>query len=153
MKPRQSAAPFTRLEMPASAQPLALSDTDNGSNATSRISRHLPALAICGVLLALSACSTRYVPNIIQPYRPDIQQGNVIIESTLAQLKPGMSQEQVRFLLGSPLLVDPFHNDRWDYVFRYQKGNGPTENSRVTIHFKDNLYTHYSGQPMPDVRR
>jgi outer membrane protein assembly factor BamE len=104
-------------------------------------------------LLLLSACSSNYVPALVKPYRPDIQQGNVVIESTLAQLKPGMSQEQVKFILGSPLLVDPFHPNRWDYVFRYQTGAGNVETNRITINFKDNAYTDYSGTPMPDSKR
>lgn len=102
--------------------------------------------------LGLSACNN-YVPNLIVPYRPDIQQGNVVIESNLAQLKPGMSQEQVRFILGSPLLIDPFHPDRWDYVFRYQRGTGEVETSRITLKFKDGLYAGYSGDALPDNRR
>lgn len=111
--------------------------------------RHTAAvLAVC----VLAACNN-YVPNLIVPYRPDIQQGNVLIESTLTQLKPGMSQEQVKFILGSPLLVDPFHADRWDYVFRLKKGNGLVETNRITINFKDGLYTGYTGTPMSDDRR
>jgi outer membrane protein assembly factor BamE len=103
--------------------------------------------------LLLGACSSNYVPALVKPYRPDIQQGNVVIESTLAQLKPGMSQEQVKFILGSPLLVDPFHPNRWDYVFRYQTGEGVVETSRITINFKDNIYSDYSGKAMPDSKR
>jgi outer membrane protein assembly factor BamE len=103
-------------------------------------------------LSVMAACGG-YVPNIIAPYRPDIQQGNVIIESALNQLKPGMSQEQVRFILGSPLLLDPFHADRWDYVYRYQTGKGQVENSRITIVFKDGIFTETVGKPMPDSKR
>jgi outer membrane protein assembly factor BamE len=109
------------------------------------------ALLLVSATALLPACN--YVPALVTPYRPDIQQGNVVIESTLAQLKPGMSQEQVKFILGSPLLVDPFHADRWDYVFRYQAGNGRIETNRLTVMFKDKLYTGYTGGPMPDSKR
>lgn len=112
----------------------------------------LTRLILVAGLCALQACGG-YVPNIISPYRPDIQQGNVVIESTLNQLKPGMSQEQVRFILGSPLLLDPFHPNRWDYVYRYQTGQGQVENSRITIVFKDGVFTEYVGKPMPDSKR
>ncbi len=118
------------------------------SKTVSVLSRAVLVASLC----ALQACGG-YVPNIIAPYRPDIQQGNVVIESTLNQLKPGMSQEQVRFILGSPLLVDPFHADRWDYIYRYQTGKGQIENSRITIVFKDGLYTEHVGKPMPDIKR
>lgn len=63
----------------------------------------------------LTACSFR-------PYRIDIQQGNVVTAEQFAQLKVGMTQEQVRFLLGTPMLVDIFHQTRWDYHYRMDKG-------------------------------
>ncbi len=58
------------------------------------------------------------------PYRPDIQQGNFVSEEMLAQLKVGMTRDQVRFVLGTSLLTDIFHADRWDYPFRLARGSG-----------------------------
>ena len=69
------------------------------------------------------------------PYRPDIQQGNFISEEMLAQLKVGMTRDQVRFILGTSLLTDIFHADRWDYPFRLARGNGETTSSRVIVFF------------------
>jgi outer membrane protein assembly factor BamE len=69
------------------------------------------------------------------PYRPDIQQGNFVSQEMLAQLKPGMSKEQVKFLLGTPLMADPFHAQRWDYPFRLAKGNGELTTSTVVVYF------------------
>lgn len=63
----------------------------------------------------------------------------------VAQLKTGMTQDQVIFLLGSPLLNDLFHAERWDYAFRLQKGNGEVTTSRVTVFFKDNVVSHFEG--------
>ena len=63
--------------------------------------------------------------------------------------KEGMTREQVRFILGTPLLTDPFHGDRWDYAFRMQKGNGDVISSRVTIFFKGNLLDHFDGSVLP----
>ena len=63
----------------------------------------------------------------------------------VAQLKEGMTQDQVIFLLGTPLLTDVFHADRWDYAFRMQKGNGEITSSRVTVHFKDKLVSSFEG--------
>lgn len=70
-----------------------------------------------------------------QPHRIDIQQGNRIKPETLAQLKPGMTRSQVIFLLGTPLLQDPFHKDRWDYIYYLKPGNKEVRQSRVTLYF------------------
>jgi outer membrane protein assembly factor BamE len=80
-----------------------------------------------------------------RPYRPDIQQGNFISQEMVAQLKEGMTQDQVIFLLGTPLLNDVFHADRWDYAFRMQKGDGQITTSRVTVFFKDKRVTSFEG--------
>ncbi|MNN53308.1 Outer membrane protein assembly factor BamE precursor [compost metagenome] len=82
---------------------------------------------------------------IFSPYRPDIQQGNFVSQEMVAQLREGMTQEQVIFLLGTPLLTDVFHAERWDYAFRMQKGNGEITSSRVTVHFKDKLVSSFEG--------
>lgn len=86
---------------------------------------------------------------IFRPYRPDIQQGNFVSQEMVAQLKPGMTQDQVIFLLGTPLLTDVFHADRWDYAFRLQKGNGEITTSRVTVFFKDKLVSSFEGGDLP----
>lgn len=86
---------------------------------------------------------------IFRPYRPDIQQGNFVSQEMVAQLKEGMTQDQVIFLLGTPLLNDVFHADRWDYAFRLQKGNGEITTSRVTVFFQDNLVSHFEGGDLP----
>lgn len=80
---------------------------------------------------ALSACS-------LKPYRIDIQQGNVVTAEQVAQLKEGMTRDQVRYLLGTPLLVDVFHADRWDYPYRFQKGDtGELTAVNVAVYFGD----------------
>lgn len=86
---------------------------------------------------------------IFRPYRPDIQQGNFVSQEMVAQLKAGMTQDQVVFLLGTPLLTDVFHSDRWDYSFRLQKGNGELTTSRVTVFFKDKLVSSFEGGDLP----
>jgi len=83
------------------------------------------------------------------PYRPDIQQGNFVSEEMLALLKVGMTQEQVRFIFGTPLLTDPFHATRWDYPFRLAKGNGELTTSRVIVFFKDGKVDHFEGGNLP----
>jgi outer membrane protein assembly factor BamE len=79
------------------------------------------------------------------PYRPDIQQGNFVTQEMVAQLKEGMTPEQVTFLLGTPLLNDVFHGQRWDYPFRMQKGNGEITTSHVTVYFENNRVSRIEG--------
>jgi outer membrane protein assembly factor BamE len=87
------------------------------------------------------------------PYRPDIQQGNFVSKEMLAQLKPGMTRDQVKFILGTPLLTDIFHADRWDYPFYLARGNGELTTSRVSIFFKDNKVDHFDGGNLPTERQ
>lgn len=69
-------------------------------------------------------------------YRIDIQQGNVVSQEAVAQLRPGMTRDQVRFLLGTPLLQDVFHADRWDYVYRLDRRQASTvEEGRLAVFF------------------
>jgi outer membrane protein assembly factor BamE len=89
--------------------------------------------ALC--LASLAACGVR-IPGIT-PYKIDIQQGNFISQDLVAQLKPGMSKDQVRLALGTPLLTDVFHADRWDYVYWREAPDGKRESRRVAIFFAD----------------
>jgi len=79
------------------------------------------------------------VPRIpgITPYKPEIQQGNFVSQEMISQVKPGMSREQVRFILGTPLLTDIFHGDRWDYVYWREAENGKREERRVALFFTE----------------
>ena len=85
----------------------------------------------------------------ISPYRISIQQGNFISQEMVSQLKEGMTREQVRFLLGTALLTDMFHEDRWDYPFRMLKPNGEVISSRLAIFFKDNTVARFEGGNLP----
>ncbi len=67
-----------------------------------------------------------------------------------SKLKEGMTKEQVRFLMGVPLLTDMFHDGRWDYLFRLQKANGEVTTNKVTIFFKDNRVTRFESTNLPD---
>lgn len=90
------------------------------------------------VSLLLAGCGSWSNPiDKLSPYKIDIQQGNAITQEMLAKLKPGMTPSQVRFILGSPLVQDPFHPNRWDYVYRYMKAGKLTEQRRVTVVFED----------------
>ncbi|HEX7155742.1 MAG TPA: outer membrane protein assembly factor BamE, partial [Burkholderiaceae bacterium] len=77
------------------------------------------AAAALAAALSLCGCSTltAWTPGFLTPYRPDVQQGNIITKDMVDQLRPGMTRDQVRFMLGTPLLTDMFHQDRWDYTY------------------------------------
>ncbi len=90
------------------------------------------------LLILLSGCSSWSNPiDRIKPHKIDIPQGNALNQEMLDKLKPGMTQSQVRFILGTPLLIDPFHNNRWDYVHRLEKEGRLVENRRVTVVFEN----------------
>jgi outer membrane protein assembly factor BamE len=73
---------------------------------------------------------------VITPYRIDIVQGNVVTQGAAAAVKPGMTRAQVRDMLGSPLLTDPFHADRWDYVFTIRRQGTEPQRRSVVAHFE-----------------
>jgi outer membrane protein assembly factor BamE len=97
----------------------------------------------CGVLataLLLGGCeslqSSDNFLGVLTPYRLEVVQGNVITKELAALVKPGMSSAQVRDLLGTPLLSDIFHADRWDYVFTIQRQGAEPQLRRVVAWFK-----------------
>src|SRR5205823_7218126 len=89
---------------------------------------------------------------VFSPYRPDIQQGNFVTEEMLKQLKTGQTRDQVKFILGTPLLTDAFHANRWDYPFYLARGNGEITTSRVTVFFKDDKLGRIDGGNLPSER-
>ena len=105
-----------------------------------------PLLCLLLVLPTLGGCSA--VIDFLKPYRIDVRQGNFVTQESVSQLKPGMSRDQVRFLLGTPLLNDVFHTDRWDYVYRLQPGKGEAQERRLTVVFEDGKLVRLEG----DVR-
>src|SRR3989338_447095 len=90
------------------------------------------AMLIAVATLTLSACS---IPSLQFPgvYKIDIQQGNIITQEMIDQLRPGMTKRQVIFVMGAPVVRDPFDQDRWDYVYSYQPGGGIRGQERVTM--------------------
>jgi outer membrane protein assembly factor BamE len=86
-------------------------------------------LAVAVACLALASC-------FLKPHRMDVQQGNHIDPEAIAKLKPGMTRSQVRFLLGTPLLVDTFHPDRWDYLYIDRREGRLVQEHRLTVWFE-----------------
>lgn len=107
----------------------------------------LTSLTFVG-LLALAGCS---FPGV---YKIDVQQGNVVSQDMIDQLRPGMTRSQVRFIMGNPLLTDTFHANRWDYLYSIQPGGGKRLQERVSVIFNGNdQLAGLSGDFMPGVSR
>lgn len=102
-------------------------------------------------LLALGGCGS--VANWVTPYKVDILQGNVITREQVEALKPGMPREQVRDILGSPLLASVFHADRWDYVFTIRRQGAEPQLRRVVVRFDgETLKSIETGGDLPAER-
>ncbi len=105
-------------------------------------------VAVLGVSVLLAGC---HVGNL-SVYKIDVQQGNILTQDEVKQLHVGMTPDQVRFLLGSPLVVDTFHPERWDYVYTYRPGTYARElkipavpHRDVTLWFKDGKLARMDG--------
>ncbi len=97
----------------------------------------------------LASCSVEHIPGV---YRIDVQQGNVVTREMLMKLKPGMDKQQVRFILGSPLLVDTFQPDRWYYIYSFKPGNEHREQRTIITWFnREGKLSHISGQVKPSA--
>ncbi|MCW8945625.1 MAG: outer membrane protein assembly factor BamE [Sedimenticola sp.] len=113
---------------------------------------------VCGASLLATGCSSikeasNAIPDALNKlpliHRPDIQQGNVVSQESINKLKPGMSKSQVSYLLGTPMLVDVFHQDRWDYYYSMKQGNEERVQQRVALHFADDRLTRIEGDYRP----
>jgi outer membrane protein assembly factor BamE len=109
-----------------------------------------PALLIAASTLAGCTSGDRSQSGLFEPYRIAIPQGNYLNQQMLDQVREGMTREQVRLAIGTPLLSDPFHPDRWDYVFRFQYPNGDAEVRRVTIRFDGDNVSKIDAEKLPE---
>lgn len=97
--------------------------------------RHVSLLA---AIMLLSGC--------LSVYKLEIQQGNIVTQEMIDKLKPGLTRSQVRYVLGTPLVTDPFHQDRWDYYYYHRRSNEQTGESRhLTVIFKNDLLVTVQG--------
>ena len=103
------------------------------------------------VVLFLASCGSVGLSTVgFKPYRMEIQQGNFVSQEAVSQLKLGMSKDQVRFVLGTPLITDGFHADRWDYVFRRQRANSnELEQRKIAVLFEDGKLKRIEGDVTP----
>jgi outer membrane protein assembly factor BamE len=93
-------------------------------------------LRVIVMIFLLAGCKQVPMLPSLTPYKIDVQQGNYVNEEMVAKLKPGMTRAQVRFILGTPLVVDPFRTDRWDYVYLLKKGGAVMEQRRIAVIFE-----------------
>ena len=110
---------------------------NHDENTGSRRSRFAAGTAVLALIIAAgvsSGCETTRIPGV---YRIAIQQGNAVDQEMLDQLDIGMEQSKVRFIMGTPLLVDPFNQDRWDYIYSLRPGSGSEVRQRVSLYFDD----------------
>ncbi|MBI3382357.1 MAG: outer membrane protein assembly factor BamE [Aquabacterium sp.] len=106
----------------------------------------------------LSACSNLSLSKpetlfgLLEPYKVDVVQGNVVTQEIMAQIQPGLGRMQVKEILGTPLLADPFHTDRWDYVFTIRRQGVADQQRRVSVFFKNDAVERFDTEPLPSER-
>ena len=110
--------------------------------------RHISAAVLA---LFVAGCQGGIVPTMfsLTAYRMDIQQGNVVTQEMVSKLQPGMTRSQVRFVLGTPLLTDIFHNDRWDYVYYLEKDGRRLEERKMVAVFSGDKLVRIEGDVVP----
>ena len=116
-----------------------------------RVIRAATSIGLVG--LALAGCQSLQTSEsflgVITPYRVEVVQGNVVTSEQVALAKPGLTRAQVRDVLGSPLLADPFHADRWDYIYRYTRQDKLVESREFRVYFVDNKLARWEGDEVP----
>ena len=121
---------------------------------------HVQARSRAGLTLtlaiaaALAGCTSidgaaHRVANVITPYKIDVVHGNFVSKEQVQALQPGMSRQQVRDILGTPLLTSVFHADRWEYVFTLKRPGEDVQTRKLTVFFQGDVLERYEGDPMP----
>ncbi|MBO9651541.1 MAG: outer membrane protein assembly factor BamE [Variovorax sp.] len=104
--------------------------------------------------LGLGACSSvnnsaRNALYAVTPYKIEVVQGNFVSKEQVEALRPGMTRQQVREILGTSLLTDVFHANRWDYVFTIRRQGVEPQQRRLTLYFNGDVLDRFEGDPMP----
>jgi outer membrane protein assembly factor BamE len=94
------------------------------------------------LLIVLSTGCGSLLPNF---YTVPVRQGNFIDQAMVSQLRPGMTRQQVQQIMGTPLVTDPFHQDRWDYYYRFKQDGSPVEQRHITLFFRGDLLDRVEG--------
>lgn len=103
------------------------------------------SMAGCG---SLNGASSR-IAGIVKPYKVDVVQGNFVSREQVEALQPGMSRQQVREVLGTPLVTSLFHSDRWEYVFTLKRPGEDIQTRKLTVYFKGDALERSEGDEMP----
>lgn len=115
-----------------------------------------------GASLTLAGCSGKetkpeYRESVLSDlpfvYKMTVQQGNIVTEEMIDRLEPGMTRNQVRYLLGTPVLVDIFHTDRWYYTYTVRRGHSEMEKRPLAVYFDGDLMVRIEGYIHPDAQR
>ena len=105
-------------------------------------------LPACCLLLTLASCGSNFgFPGV---YKINVEQGNVVTEEMVEQLRPGLNRRQVRYIMGTPLIEDSFHSDRWDYRYLLRNGNQTIAETQLTLWFEDDELVRAEGPAAPD---
>ncbi|TCK18692.1 Beta-barrel assembly machine subunit BamE [Thiogranum longum] len=113
----------------------------------------LTLIAIIASFLLASCSGDPIVNRLPWVYKIEIQQGNVLTQEMVNQLQTGMTRRQVQFILGTPLVADPFHADRWDYYYQYKpgtEGEGEARSEHLAVFFDDDTLVRMDGTLLPD---
>lgn len=115
--------------------------------------RALASLMLLGMLGGCQSLqSSDSFLGIITPYKVEVVQGNVITKEQAALVQPGMSRAQVQDILGSPLIMDPFHADRWDFVFTIRRQGTEPQQRNVVVHFEGEALKSMDAPELPGER-
>jgi outer membrane protein assembly factor BamE len=113
----------------------------------------LTLLPLALLLAGLTGCTSTPTAggwlDVVSPYRFDRVQGNVITREQVNALKTGMPRNQVKDILGTPLLVSVFHSDRWDFVFTFRRQGSESQSRRVTVFFKGDTLERFEADDLP----
>ena len=101
---------------------------------------------LCSTLITCNNIGSMDFPGV---YKISIPQGNIITQEMVDQLRPGMSKRQVIFVMGTPLVRDPNHQDRWDYIYSFQPGGGERGQEKITVFFIDDQLVRFEGDFVP----
>lgn len=101
-----------------------------------------------GLVVALAGCSSLRFPGV---YRIAVQQGNIIDQKKVNQLKTGMTKRQVQYVMGTPLINDVFHSDRWDYIYQLRRGDDTLRDRRFTVYFENDQLVRFEGDYEPNA--
>ena len=117
----------------------------------SSLMRTLKSWLAIASFLVISGCNNIGSMDFPGVYKISIPQGNIITQEMVDQLRPGMTKRQVIFVMGTPLVRDPYHQDRWDYVYNFQPGGGERGQERLSVLFENDQLVSLSGdfEPTP----